>query len=70
MGRVLAGLLKNATLGGQPGVQGLDSSRVDENRPAVFLGYVVTKQGSEHELYRTLTEAAQMKDIDYRDWDR
>ncbi len=40
------------------------------NNPLLFLGYVVTKPGKEHEIYKRLIVDGGLKDIDPTDWDR
>ncbi|KAJ3085324.1 hypothetical protein HK102_000109 [Quaeritorhiza haematococci] len=81
---VLTGIMRNATFGAQPGGRGSDvepprdawseppsKTVVQGDRPFVFLGYVVTKPGREHELYRKFVEeSAGMRDVDPSDWDR
>jgi hypothetical protein len=39
-------------------------------RPIIFLGYVVTQPGLEHEIYKRLIFDGNMTDIDSSDWDR
>ncbi|KND04808.1 uncharacterized protein SPPG_00511 [Spizellomyces punctatus DAOM BR117] len=42
----------------------------NSQNPFVFLGYVVTDPGHQHELYHTLVGKGRVEDIDETDWDR
>ncbi|KAI9029267.1 calcofluor white hypersensitive protein [Hyaloraphidium curvatum] len=45
-------------------------ARDNGGRPIVFLGYVVTMPGPQHEIYRRLISDGNLTDIDDSDWDR